>query len=144
MRRVKKGVLVLSVLAALAAALCGYVLFGRGGGAGQVAVGNPVTVDELVGKIVNHAAADDTGFFAKYLDSSSKGQEKQLIEQIKASGMANNYKTHLEDIAEAKPATDRLRWLTEARLNYHGLGDFQIDLEKQNGSWIIKGIWFCR
>ena len=97
---------------------------------------NTATVDGIVGEIVKHAQAGDTGFFAKYLDSSYKGQEKKIVQQIKASGMADNYKTRLEDVSD-----------TKARLNYHYLEKgchFQIDLEKQNGYWTIKRIWFCR
>ena len=93
------------------------------------------TVDELVAEIVQHAAADDMAFFSAYLDESSKGQAAQLIQQIKASGMADNFKSRLE-------TSD-----TEGRLNYHDLKrgcHFQIDLAKQDGAWSIKRIWFCR
>jgi hypothetical protein len=103
-------------------------------GCGQAA--KTATVDEMVGEIVKHATADDTAFFAEYLDASYKGQEKQLIQQIKASGMSDNYKSRLEGVSE-----------TKARLNYHFLEKgchFQIDLVRQDGVWTIKRIWFCR
>jgi hypothetical protein len=94
------------------------------------------TVDELVGEIVKHATVDDTAFFADYLGASYKGQEKQLIQQIKASGMADNYKSRLEGVSE-----------TKARLDYDYLEKrchFQIELVKLDDSWTIKRIWFCR
>lgn len=93
------------------------------------------SIDDMVGEIVKRAKADDTAFFAKYVDPSIKGQERKLIEQIKASGMMDNYKSRLE-VSDSK-----------ARLNFHYLEKgchFQIDLEKQNGSWLITRIWFCR
>lgn len=94
------------------------------------------TADEMVAVIVKHATTDDTAFFAQYMDASYKGQEKKLIGQIKASGMADNYRNRLEGVSE-----------TKARLNYHYLEKgchFQIDLEKQDESWTITRIWFCR
>ncbi len=103
------------------------------GGCRQAA--KSLTVDEMVAEIVQHAMADDTAFFAKYLDAPYKGQAKQLIQQIQASGMADNYQSRLE-ITDAK-----------ARLNYHYLEKgchFQIDLERHDGNWTIQRMWFCR
>ncbi len=94
------------------------------------------TIDDVVREIVKHAAAGDTEFFAQYMDPSYKGQERRIVEQIKASGMAENYKNRVEYVSEMT-----------ARLNYHYLEKgchFQVDIEKQNGSWIIRKIWFCR
>jgi hypothetical protein len=59
-----------------------------------------------------------------------------LVEQIKRSGMAENYRSRLEGVSE-----------TKARLNYHYLErgcHFQIELEKRDGSWAMKRVWFCR
>jgi len=70
------------------------------------------------------------------MDASAKGQAQRMLEQIKASGMATNFTSQLEDLSE-----------TKARLNYHELEKgchFQVDLEKRDGLWIIRRIWFCR
>jgi formiminotetrahydrofolate cyclodeaminase len=94
------------------------------------------TIDETVAEIVKHAAIADNAYFTEHMDPSYKGQETKLIEQIKASGMAEDYKNRLENLSE-----------TKARLNYHYLEKgchFQIDLEKQNNSWVIQRIWFYR
>ena len=94
-----------------------------------------VTVDQMVAEIVKHATADDTDFFVAYLDAPYKEKANQLIQQIKASGMADNYKSRLE-VSE-----------TKARLNYHYLErgcHFQIDLMNQDGAWLIQRVWFCK
>jgi hypothetical protein len=94
------------------------------------------TKDDIVAEIVKHAEAGDKEFFARYLDAPYKGQENQLVQQIKSSGMADNYKDHMKEVSE-----------TAARLDYHYLEKschFQIDLEKKDGSWSIRRIWFCR
>jgi 5-formaminoimidazole-4-carboxamide-1-beta-D-ribofuranosyl 5'-monophosphate synthetase len=94
------------------------------------------TVDEMVGVIIKHADDGDKGFFSQYMDTEFKGHADKLIVMIKASGMADNYKTRLVDVSDAK-----------ARLNYHYLEKgchFQINLERHDGSWIIRRIWFCR
>jgi|ERR1043166_55292 hypothetical protein len=104
------------------------------GGCGQTA--KTATVDRMVGEIVKRATTDEAAFFTEYLDTSYKGQKKQLIQQIKASGMADNYQSRLEGVSE-----------TKAHLNYHFLEKgchFQIDLVKQDDAWTIKRIWFCR
>jgi hypothetical protein len=100
----------------------------------QAPQSKPATLEEVVRQIVERAKADDVAFFSKYVD---KGLEKQLIEQIKISGMADNYKTRLRDESE-----------TKARLDYHldkkPFCHFQVDLEKRDGSWFLKRIWPCR
>jgi hypothetical protein len=94
------------------------------------------TIDGLVTEIGKHAAADDTAFFAHYMDASAKGQAPQMLKQIKASDMASNFTNRLETISD-----------TKSRLNYHYLErgcHFQVDLEKQDGLWVIRRMWFCR
>ena len=94
------------------------------------------TIDGIVGEIIKHATAADTAFFAQYMDASAKSQAPQILKQIIASGMTTNYTNRLETVSE-----------TKARLNYHYIEKgchFQIDLERQDGSWVIRRIWFCR
>jgi len=94
------------------------------------------TIDGLVGEITKHASADDTAFFAQYMDASAKSQAPQILKQIKASGMTTNSTNRLETVSE-----------TKARLNYHYIEKgchFQVDLEKQDGFWVIRRIWLCR
>ena len=94
------------------------------------------TVAGVVGEIVKRAEANDVEFFAMYLDPSYKGQEPKLIQMIKASGMPSNYPARLRHVSDAS-----------VRLDYHYLEEgchFQVDLERKDGVWTIKRIWFCR
>ena len=90
----------------------------------------------LVTDIVTKADAGDTAYFAAHMGPHYLGQETNLVEMIKRSGMATNY-------------TERLTLNTNGtgRLNYHYLErgcHFQIDITMTNDSWTIRQILFCR
>lgn len=97
---------------------------------------NSGSIDQVVREIVDRANSNDTQYFERVLDKPYKGQEEKLIGMIKRSEMLTNYKERLE-----------MRSDVTARLNYHYLEKgchFQVDLARENGTWIIKRIWFCR
>jgi hypothetical protein len=89
------------------------------------------TIGELATNIVRLAEAERTP-----LDSvMAESERTKLLEMIRRSGMLTNYPARLQESRN------------KARLDYHERTlklHFQIDLEKDGQTWIVKRIWLCR
>ncbi len=90
----------------------------------------------LITNVVQHADAGDDGYFDPLLRGHEAGETAHAIEMIRASGMLTNYMSRFQTNSAA---TLRLGYCDPCR-GCH----FQIDLFKEDQTWRLDRIWFCR